>query len=81
MTANKPNLIWVAAAGSEPPEFITDGRDRIDLPPAAVAKSGFYFEDPNRIIKLSGGRFKRFVDKGQPAITAGANKTGRRKRK
>ena len=77
--AKTPNIIWAPNDQTEPPAFYQDGRQRIELPPADVAKRGFYSAESARIIKLSGGRFKQFVLKGTPVVTGTGS--GRKKRK
>lgn len=79
-TAKDANVIWSPADSSEPPDSIQDGRERIDLPPPSVCRAGFFTADPYRLIRLSGGRFKLFVPKGDEAVSAGVPRVKIKKR-
>lgn len=56
----KPNLIWPASEKSDPPEFIRDGREVIEMPPPGEMRLGFYSFQPERLKKLTGGRLKEY---------------------
>lgn len=75
-TAREPNIIW--AGEGNPPDFYTDGREVVLVP---KGKAAFHTEDPLRLVRLSGGAFKLYLPKGEPApgmkTPAGKPKTKR----
>lgn len=74
--AREPNIIWTGEG--EPPSHYMDGRETVLVP--SSADKGFWTPDPMRLMRLSGGAFKLFVQKGEPAINAGAAKGKSNKR-
>ncbi len=63
-----PNIIFVGrrvrngkTEPSEPPPYLIDGRDRFDLPHAALQKAGFYHKEASRIIRAFPQLYKAFT--------------------
>lgn len=63
-----PNIIFVGrrvrngiTERSEPPAYVIDGRDRFDLPHAALQTAGFYHKEASRIIRAFPQLYKAFT--------------------
>ena len=80
-TADKPNIIWSPEEDANPPAFYRDGRDQISIPPPAIARMGFHTPDANRLVRLSGGKFKHFVPKDETAFRITRKSTNQKRGK
>jgi hypothetical protein len=66
-----PNIIFIGrrvrngiTERSEPPAYVIDGRDRFDLPHAALQTAGFYHKEASRIIRAFPQLYKAFIKLG-----------------